>query len=756
MKGLNACFLRNVFVIFVMAVFAFLSTSCGGGGGGGGNPTPEETPVAQILTPNKDMTVHEGDTVFFSAYTAPQKDWTYDWNYGGGATATKGHTPGNVTFITAGVYTITLTVTAGDGSAKDSVKITVLQSSVDTDPVATIASPAGNVGLLPGGSVNFQGSVSGGNAPFQYRWNFGGAAAESTAKDPGNITFNTAGTFTVSFTVTDQDGDTSTDTVVITVSQQDTVPTATIVNPAADAVIFTNGSLVFDGESSGGNYPISYSWSFGAGMPSSTLLDPGRVTFPNNGTFNVTLTATDADGDHSSDSMRVTVVNGTPSLSSPANSAAIINPDILLQWNSVTYAGSYGVQVSRNSQFTNLVTDISTSANSHQVTGLASGTYYWRVNATDGNGNDSSWSSVRTFTVTIATVWYRSSAGYDHTLAIRDSDKSLWAWGENVYGQLGDGTDAPSDVPVMITPEIGWEFVCAGYYTSFAIKSDGTLWAWGRNNNFQLGDGTSTNRNSPVLIGLSDDEWLYVSNRGDHTAALKSDGSLFMWGTGGNGQLGTGVASAQIAVPTQLGEDVWLQVEAGRYHTAGIKSNGSLWTWGSNSNGQLGDGTLVDRHILTRIGAAGDIWTQVSTGWYFTLAIKGGELYGAGSNFYGQIAPSPYTYRENIVQIGSDDDWYMVAAGYDHFMGVKQDNTLWGAGCNDSGQLLGSFTLATRYSLSQFSTETVWESVNTGRKHTMALRVNGTMYGSGLNDSGQVGVGSLAERITEPTLVNAQ
>jgi alpha-tubulin suppressor-like RCC1 family protein len=715
-------------------------------------------PVAQIITPNQDQTIYTGDAVFFSAYTENQTDWVYDWDYDGGAVAQKGHTPGTIVFSPAGEYTVTLTVTSGDEFATDSVKITVLKRIVpeDTSPEASIASPAGNISVHPGDSVTFKGNVSGGNLPYQYRWNFSGAAAESTLKDPGIVTFNMVGTYNVKFTVTDVDGDSDSDTVVVTVTEIDTSPSVSIVSPAADTTIFTNGSIVFDGESSGGNHPVTYKWDFGAGVPSSDLLDPGRVSFPNNGVFNVTLTATDFDEDTDTASVRVIVVNGTPALSDPPDNAAFDEKEVLLlQWNTITYAASYGIQIARDAQFADLVTDISSNANIYQVTGLTAGTYYWRVNATDSERNVSPWSSTRKFAITVSTEWYRVSCGYDHTLAIKATDRSLWAWGDNSRGQLGNEMIVESFVPVMIgEPEDEWEFVCAGHQASFGIKADGTLWAWGLNNHYQLGDGTCMDRYQPVLIGSVDDDWMYVSNRGDHTAALKSDGHLFMWGTGSNGQLGTGNPVAEITVPTQIGGDIWIQVEVGRMHTAGIKSDGSLWAWGANGSGQLGDGTLVERRIPTQVSAAGEIWTQVSTGWYFTLGIKDGKLYGTGDNFYGQIDLSPFTFRENFSQIGTDDNWAIVSAGYDHFLGIKQDGTLWGAGNNYDGQLLGAPSLAARYNLFLLSEDKDWNIVHTGYRHTMAITKSEIMYGAGLNDGGQVGVGSTEENIVVPLTIN--
>jgi len=137
------------------------------------------------------------------------------------------------------------------------------------------------------------------------------------------------------------------------------------------------------------------------------------------------------------------------------------------------------------------------------------------------------------------------SAGGAHTAAI-DKDGKLWAWGRNIYGQLGDGgiSGTSSNVPVQVgtsaqqaLPNWKWIAVSAGNSHTAAIDKDDKLWAWGRNDYGQLGDGTKTNKSAPVLIG---DRWIAVFAGRDYTAAIKRDGVLWSWGDNGSGQLGSG------------------------------------------------------------------------------------------------------------------------------------------------------------------------------------------------------------------------
>lgn len=177
-----------------------------------------------------------------------------------------------------------------------------------------------------------------------------------------------------------------------------------------------------------------------------------------------------------------------------------------------------------------------------------------------------------------------ASAGADFTVALK-ADGTLWTWGDNLYGQLGDGTYTSRSTPAQVME--GVTTVAAGVGATAAIRTDSTLWTWGDNLFGQLGDGTQDSRPTPQQI-LTDVS--AVNLGGYHAAALRTDGTLWMWGSNIDGQLGTGQATEVLQTqPVQVPlNGAVLAVAAGTGHTVAILEDGSLWVWGRNDQGQLG------------------------------------------------------------------------------------------------------------------------------------------------------------------------
>nr|WP_255477935.1 LamG-like jellyroll fold domain-containing protein [Flavobacterium sp. 9AF] len=341
--------------------------------------------------------------------------------------------------------------------------------------------------------------------------------------------------------------------------------------------------------------------------------------------------------------------------------------------------------------------------------------------------------------------WAETSVGGQHTLAIAQ-DGTLWAWGDNSYGQLGNNlaTGIVTN-PLQISNEPNWAFVSAGEFYSLAIKKNGTLWVWGRNTNGQLGNGNTTQQNVPVQIGV-DTDWVGVYAGFSHSMARKANNTLWAWGRNTDGQLGINSTAVQ-QTPTQVaGATNWQKASLGRNHTVALTNNGELWVWGSNTFGQLGLGNYTNQLSPIRLG--NETWKAVEAGDYHAIAIKSNNaLYSWGDNFSGQLGLGDTTERNAPVQIGTATDWKTIAAGLYNGYAVKSTGTLWAWGDNYKGQIgIGNFNQ--QNSPIQVGTATDWYSVIAGNESAIAQKTTGTFMSWGDNQSGQLGNGSTLPNTT--------
>jgi len=326
----------------------------------------------------------------------------------------------------------------------------------------------------------------------------------------------------------------------------------------------------------------------------------------------------------------------------------------------------------------------------------------------------------------------------------------LWTWGNNDYGQLGDNTGTNRSSPVQtITGGTNWKQVSCGTRSTAAIKTDGTLWTWGSNSYGQLGDNTGTNRSSPVQTITGGTSWKQVSCGKYFTAAVKTDGTLWSWGNNGYGELGDGTGETYRSSPVQTiaGGSIWKQVSCGSGSTAAIKTDGTLWTWGNNISGQLGDGTRTDRSSPVQTISGGTNWKQVSCGYRNTAAIKtDGTLWTWGDNFYGQLGDGTSTSRSSPVQtITGGSNWKQVSCG-SNSTAIKTDGTLWTWGNNRRGEL-GDGTETDRSSPVQtIAGGSNWKQVSCGSRSTAAIKTDGTLWTWGLNTFGLLGDGTSTSR----------
>jgi alpha-tubulin suppressor-like RCC1 family protein len=370
------------------------------------------------------------------------------------------------------------------------------------------------------------------------------------------------------------------------------------------------------------------------------------------------------------------------------------------------------------------------------------------------------------------TVANTFAASTNHSVSIRP-DGSLWAWGLNYDGQLGNGTTDCSSAPVQVAaadaPGAQWAQVAAGTAHTLALTTDGRLYAWGSNSDGQLGDGTKTAHLRPVAVrfpaSATGATWKQVAAGTSHSLALAADGRLYAWGNNNHGELGNGSSTdratpVEVALPHSAANTTWAYVAAGNHHTLALTANGHLYAWGGNDYGQLGNGTEMTALLPTPIGLtkklAGLRWNHVAAGRFHTLAVaSNGQLYTWGSNRFGQLGedhdakhslPEPMRLAPALATIA----WKQVAAGDAHSLALSADGRVMAWGNNCAGQLGDGSTERQLKPVEVVAlsgaTPGAWARVVSGGFHTLATTKDGQFYAWGANKHGQVGDGTTADR----------
>ena len=331
----------------------------------------------------------------------------------------------------------------------------------------------------------------------------------------------------------------------------------------------------------------------------------------------------------------------------------------------------------------------------------------------------------------------------------------LWAWGYNNKGQLGQNSlvyySSPVQVPGVFSKGSDIGDLSVGDYTIGAIKPDGTLWVWGENTSGQLGQNDEVNRSSPVQVPGG---WDFVDIGMNYMAAIKTDGTLWMWGNQGanpNGVLGQNQGTTEYSSPVQIygGGTNWRNITTGIVNVFATKTDGTMWVWGGqNDAGNLGlnEGGGYSVHMKSSpTQLPGTNWNQAATCNYFTAATKtDGTLWTWGINDYGSLgtningAPGS---RSSPVQVGSGTDWSIVKQDNNaSAIALKTNGTLWSWGYNQQGQL--GHGNRTNYSSPKQIPGTTWSKVAGNAYGFFALKTDGTMWGWGQNSGGPLGQNS--------------
>lgn len=321
---------------------------------------------------------------------------------------------------------------------------------------------------------------------------------------------------------------------------------------------------------------------------------------------------------------------------------------------------------------------------------------------------------------------------------------TVWAWGGNYNGELGDGTTTDRHTPVQVSGITGATAVAAGWGSAYALNGDGTVSAWGYNTSGQLGDGTTFERHTPVqVLGLGG---VTAIAAGDTSAyALKGDGTVWAWGQNAAGALGDGTTTDRhtpVQVSTLSGVTA---VAAGWGSAYALKTDGTVWAWGFNYYGELGDGTTVDQHAPVQVSGLSGVTSITASAGTSAYALKGdGTVWAWGSNNYGALGDGTTVDQHAPVQVSGLSGATAIGAGSSSGYALRSDGTVWAWGNNGSGEL-GDGTTTVRLTPVQVSGLSGATSIAASAHAGFASKADGTAWAWG---AGPIGDGATTARLT--------
>jgi alpha-tubulin suppressor-like RCC1 family protein len=327
------------------------------------------------------------------------------------------------------------------------------------------------------------------------------------------------------------------------------------------------------------------------------------------------------------------------------------------------------------------------------------------------------------------------------------ADGSVWSWGAGANGALGDFTATSKSSPVSVVGNHSFVFIVGGYGSATGAaayclgrKADGTVWGWGNNSEGQLGNSLTTSVSSPVSV-VGNHSFVMIDAKGRNGIGLKSDGTLWIWGGGGfygelaNGKRGGANYSSPIPIVTQ---DLFVQVCAGWYHSFGLKSDGSAWGWGNNQSGQIGDFTQTTRSNPTSV-LGNHSFVQVRCGGQSTYALKSnGTAWAWGYNSSGRLGNRSTTNTSSPISVHGDHSFIALYGGTNAGYGLKSNGTAWGWGVNTAGEL-GDNSLTSRSSPVSVVGNHSFIALAPAKSHVIGVKADGTVWAWGSGIKGRLG-----------------
>ncbi len=297
-------------------------------------------------------------------------------------------------------------------------------------------------------------------------------------------------------------------------------------------------------------------------------------------------------------------------------------------------------------------------------------------------------------------------------------------------------------LPALVKAQaiVPWAKIACGGEFNIGLKTDGSLWGWGSNTHGECGVVAGSPQLLPIRIG-TDNDWKDISAGGMHVLALKKNGTIWAWGNGGYGQVGDGGSAMINDAPVQVGTDSdWVSINASYASSYAIKKSGAFYSWGFNFFGELGDS--ASDNIFQPHLAVQKKFRQIAGGSIHAVGIAAdGSLWGWGNGIDGETGQGVTKSTNAPIQIGKDTDWVWVTSGGQSSMAMKRDGSIWAWGASNRGQS-GTGVTTNVLSPTQIGTDKDWKYITAGSSFCFGIKTDGSLWGWGSNVNGELGLGT--------------
>ncbi len=351
-------------------------------------------------------------------------------------------------------------------------------------------------------------------------------------------------------------------------------------------------------------------------------------------------------------------------------------------------------------------------------------------------------------TAAAATLAFEQMSGGYHFTCGLTTDHRAYCWGFNDTGALGDGTHTHRHTPTAVAGGLSFRQISAGAISACGVTMDFRAFCWGANDNGLLGDGTTTYRTTPVAVA-GGHRFRQVETNWKHTCGVSyPDDRVYCWGENLDGELGDGTRTRRLK-PTLVASTLrFRRVSAGWSHSCGVTADDRMFCWGLNSLGQIGDSSTAARRLKpARVGRTRD-WHDVDAGGFHTCAVTTADrAYCWGNGTKGELGTGQQAVSFWPRAVAGGLRFHRVSAGYTHTCGESTGDRSYCWGDGSLGQSGAGFIVDNPLTPIAVVGGHAFKQVSTGSTHTCGRTIAGVAYCWGYNAYGQLGDGTIIDRL---------